>query len=63
MHGRVCMHVCGLSQGEVFVPLQLLVSAAFARFFGFAAQPVCSHLHKGAEARVAAWQLGRLGLG
>lgn len=57
------MHVRRLSQGEVFVPLQLLVSAALARFFGFAAQPVCSHLHEGAEAGVTARQLGRLGLG
>lgn len=57
------MRVCGLSQGEVFVPLQLLVSAALARFFGLAAQPVRSHLHEGAEAGVTARQLGRLGLG
>lgn len=55
-----CKHacICWLSQGEVLVPLQLLVSTAFARLFGFAAQPVRGHLHEGAEARVTARQLG-----
>lgn len=67
MHNCVlaCVRACfaGRSQGEVFVPLQLLVSAALARLFGLAAQPVRGHLHEGAEAGVTARQLGRLGLG
>lgn len=50
------------SQGEVFVPLQLHMSAAFAGLFGFTGQAVCSHLDEGAEPRVTVWQLGRLGL-
>lgn len=50
------------SQGEVFIPLQLKMSTAFACFFGFAGQTVGNHLNEGAQPGVAAWQLGRLGL-
>lgn len=57
----VCAY-SGFSQGEVFIPLQLLVTTAFACFLGFTGQSVCSHLDEGAEAGVTVWQLGRLGL-
>lgn len=59
---KASVWVMVLSQGEVFIPLQLEMSAAFARFFGFTGQTIGSHLHKGAESRVAVWQLGRLRL-
>lgn len=60
--GKVSVWVTVRSQGEVFIPLQLEMSTAFACFFGFTGQAVGSHLHKGAESRVAVWQLGRLRL-
>lgn len=50
----------GDSQGEVLVPLQIGVAAAFARLLGLTGQAVGNHLHKRAEARVAARQLGGL---
>lgn len=59
---RVCVYMWGPLQGEVFIPLQFQVSTAFASFFGFTGQSVCSHLNKGAKPRVTVWQLGRLGL-
>lgn len=58
----MCCCVCVFLQGEIFIPLQLKVSAAFACFFGFTGQAVSSHLHKGAEPGVTAGQLRGLGL-
>lgn len=59
----MCVCVCVVFlQGEVFVPLQLEVSAAFARFFGLAGQAVGGDLDEGAEAGGSARQLGRLRL-
>ena len=56
------MWVMVFSQGEVFIPLQLQVSTAFACLFGFAGQTIGSHLYERAEPRMAVWQLGRLRL-
>ena len=53
----------GCLQGEVLVPLELEVSTAFARLLCLAGQAVGSHLHKGAEPRATAGQLGGLWLG